>query len=70
MIGDLDIERFSQVAVVGSWVVRELYGPGEQGLEIAEGELRLVRWPDRARRPRRVILRRADLAETLQRCAQ
>ena len=32
MVGDLDIERFSQVAVIGSYVVRELFDVNEEPL--------------------------------------
>lgn len=32
MFGDLDIERFTQVVVVGSFLARELYEPGEEVL--------------------------------------
>jgi hypothetical protein len=35
------------------------------GLELAEGEVRLVRWPDKDNRPEREVLRRADLGAVL-----
>jgi UDP-2,3-diacylglucosamine pyrophosphatase LpxH len=38
------------------------------GLEIADGEIRLVRWPDDDKAPRRKILDRALLADILARC--
>lgn len=37
------------------------------GLEIADGEIRLVRWPDDDGRPRKKVLRSATLAATLDR---
>jgi hypothetical protein len=39
------------------------------GIEIADGELRLVRWPDDEGRPRPKVLRRASLAQVLAACA-
>ena len=42
------------------------FGDGDiTGLEIAEGEIRLVRWPDRAGRPLPLILERVALDEVL-----
>lgn len=38
------------------------------GIEIAEGEIRLVRWPDDDNRPRAKILARASLREVLEAC--
>lgn len=38
------------------------------GIEIADGEIRLVRWPDDQGRPGRKVLRRARLEDVLARC--
>ncbi len=38
------------------------------GIEIADGEIRLVRWPDDEGRPRKKVLRQADLRSILARC--
>jgi UDP-2,3-diacylglucosamine pyrophosphatase LpxH len=38
------------------------------GIEIADGQIRLVRWPDDAGRPRKQVLREADLRAVLARC--
>jgi UDP-2,3-diacylglucosamine pyrophosphatase LpxH len=44
------------------------FGDGDvTGIEICEGEIRLVRWPDREGRPRPLILQRMALAEVLRR---
>lgn len=46
------------------------FGDGDiTGLEIADGEIRLIRWPDDQGNPRRKILRRGSLREILERCA-
>ncbi len=46
------------------------FGDGDvTGLELADGELRLVRWPDEAGRPRPVVLARAGLRDVLGRVA-
>jgi UDP-2,3-diacylglucosamine pyrophosphatase LpxH len=46
------------------------YGDGDvTGLELAGGELRLVRWPDEEGRPAPVVLARAPLREVLARVA-
>jgi hypothetical protein len=46
------------------------FGDGDvTGVEIAEGEIRLVRWPDREGRPRPLVLQRMALAEALRRRA-
>jgi hypothetical protein len=39
------------------------------GLELVDGEIRLIRWPDDANRPRERILARADLRAVLATCA-
>ncbi len=42
------------------------YADGDiTGLELAEGEIRLVRWPDDAGRPRPKILATASLKDVL-----
>jgi hypothetical protein len=42
------------------------FGDGDvTGIEIAEGEIRLVRWPDRDDRPRPLVLQRMALTEVL-----
>ena len=38
------------------------------GIEIADGEIRLVRWPDDEGRPRKKVLRQVDLQTVLARC--
>jgi len=44
------------------------FGDGDiTGIEIADGEIRLVRWPDREGRPQPVILQSMSLAEALRR---
>jgi hypothetical protein len=44
------------------------FGDGDvTGIEICEGEIRLVRWPDRDGRPRPLVLQRMALAEALRR---
>jgi hypothetical protein len=46
------------------------FGDGDvTGLEIADGAIRLVRWPDPDERPRPAILAEADLRDVLQRVA-
>jgi len=46
------------------------FGDGDvTGLELADGEIRLVRWPDEAGRPQPVVLARAPLREVLARVA-
>jgi len=45
------------------------YADGDvTGIEIVEGKIRLVRWPDKAHRPRPYILAEADLREVLSTC--
>ena len=42
------------------------FGDGDvTGIEISEGQIRLVRWPDREGRPQPVILQSMALAEAL-----
>jgi UDP-2,3-diacylglucosamine pyrophosphatase LpxH len=44
------------------------FGDGDvTGIEIRDGEIRLVRWPDREGRPRPLILQRMSLADALRR---
>ncbi len=38
------------------------------GIEIADGKIRLVRWPDKARKPQPCILAEADLRDVLSAC--
>jgi hypothetical protein len=38
------------------------------GLEIVDGEIRLVRWPDHADRPKPQVLARASLGEVVEGC--
>ncbi|MEJ5311614.1 MAG: metallophosphoesterase [Anaerolineae bacterium] len=45
------------------------YADGDiTGIEIADGQIRLVRWPDKARRPQPHILAEADLRAVLSAC--
>jgi hypothetical protein len=39
------------------------------GIELADGEIRLIRWPDDANRPRERVLARADLRAVLEACS-
>ena len=39
------------------------------GIELADGEIRLVRWPDDEGRPRRKVIRAADLRTVFRHCA-
>lgn len=45
------------------------YADGDiTGIEIAEGQIRLIRWPDKARRPQPYVLAEANLHDVLSAC--